>query len=128
MVLKSCSTSTSSAKLQSIISRALDDEEHVILSSFDLSSAFDLVNFDLHVTRLKILGLTKDFTNLISISMLLRNSSFCVSINGINSILYELLLGTVQGSFLGLILYVNFVSPLLHIVDLTAFADDTFIT
>jgi hypothetical protein len=41
------STSTLSIKLLSEISRALDDEDYVLTTSLDLSSAFDLVNVDL---------------------------------------------------------------------------------
>jgi retron-type reverse transcriptase len=47
------STSTLSSALLSQISRALDDEEYVIVVSLDLSSAFDLVNINLLIKRLK---------------------------------------------------------------------------
>ncbi len=39
--------------LQSIIARALDNNEYVLLSSFDLSSAFDVVDINLLLKRLK---------------------------------------------------------------------------
>ena len=119
------STSTLSAELLSQISRALDDEEYVIMASLDLSSAFDLVNIDLLIKRLKKVGLPSDIVNLIS--CWLRNRSFYVNIDGENSILYDLLLGTVQGSILGPVLYAIFVSPMFDLADLSAFADDTFI-
>jgi hypothetical protein len=41
--------------------------------------------------------------------------------------LYDLLLGTVQGSILGPVLYAIFVSPMFDLEELSAFADDTFI-
>jgi hypothetical protein len=50
-----------------------------------------------------------------------------VSINGDHSTLYNLLLGTVQGSILGPILYAIFVAPLFDIEYLEGFADDMFI-
>jgi hypothetical protein len=57
----------------------------------------------------------------------LNNRSFFVSIDGQNSIIFDLLLGTVQGSILGPTLNPIFVSPLFDLYDLSAFADDTFI-
>ena len=62
----------------------------------------------------------------------LADRSYYVSLDGTNSILFDLLLGTVQGSILGPILYAIFVSPIFvspifEIKDRFAFADDTFI-
>jgi retron-type reverse transcriptase len=57
---KGHSTSTLSAEIQSLIVRALDDEEYVLLASLDLSSAFDLVNIDLLLKRKKSIGLPSD--------------------------------------------------------------------
>jgi hypothetical protein len=54
------STSTLSAELLSMISRSLDNDEFVLVSSLDLSSAFDVVNIDLLIKRLVILGLPDD--------------------------------------------------------------------
>ena len=122
---RKCSTSTLSSALLSQISRALDNEEYVIVASLDLSSAFDLVNIDLLIKRLKIVGLPKDVIDLISVW--LRNRSFYVNINEVNSVFFDLHLGTVQGSILGPVLYAIFVSPMFDIAEFSAFADDTFI-
>ena len=46
-----------------------------------------------------IIGLPDDITDLISVW--LGDRSFYVCVNGLNSTLYDLLLGTVQGSVLG---------------------------
>lgn len=119
------STSTLSADIQSLISRALDEDEYVLLASIDLSSAFDLVNVDLLIKRLQKIGLPEDIIDLIK--AWLKNRSFYVSIDGTNSVLFDLLMGTVQGSILGPILYAIFVSPLFDICELSAFADDNFI-
>jgi hypothetical protein len=60
------------------IGRALDENEDLLMASIDLSSVFDIVNTSL-MKRLKIIGFSLDILSLI----------------------YDLLLGTVQGSILG---------------------------
>ena len=119
------STSTLSTEIQSIISRALDNSEIALMSSLDLSAAFDVVNIDLLMKRLSIIGLPEDITSLIKVW--LSERSYYVTVDGSSSILYDLLLGTVQGSILGPVLYAIFVSPLFDLEDFFAFADDTFI-
>ena len=118
-------TSTLSIELQSIIGRALDKDEYVLLSSLDLSAAFDLVDIKLLIKRLHIIGLPGDIINLIK--EWLSNRHYYVDIEGENSCLFDLLLGTVQGSILGPILYAIYVSPMFDKHFLLAFADDTFI-
>ena len=73
------------------------------MASLDLSAAFDTVDIDLLLRRMEIMGLPPDFLALVS--TWLKQRSFYVSINGVNSILYDVLLGTVQGSVLGPVLY-----------------------
>jgi hypothetical protein len=51
------SCSSLSAELLSQIAQALGEENYVIVSSIDLSLAFDLVNIDLLLKRLKIVTL-----------------------------------------------------------------------
>ena len=119
------STCTLSIELQNLIARALDEDKLVLLASLDLSSAFDIVNVDLLIKRLRILGLPKDVIDLINIW--LNNRMFYVTVEGNNSLLYELLMGTVQGSILGPVLYAMFVSPLFDLEAFFAFADDIFI-
>jgi hypothetical protein len=63
---KGHSTSTLSAKIQSFIAHALDDDECVLLASLGLNSEFDLVNVELLLKRLQIIGLLKDVIYLIS--------------------------------------------------------------
>jgi hypothetical protein len=50
------------------------------------------------------------------------------SVDGVNLRIYDLLLGTVQGSILGPVLYAMFIAPVFEIVKLFAFADDKFCT
>jgi hypothetical protein len=52
---------------------------------------------------------------------------YYVSVDGSNSLLYNLLLGTVQSSNLGPVLYAMFVSPLFDVKYFFAFEDNTFI-
>ena len=65
--IKNKSTVTAGLLLQSLISRALDDDDFVALASIDLSAAFDIVDVDLLIKRLVILGLPNDVVNLIEI-------------------------------------------------------------
>ncbi len=52
---------------------------------------------------------------------------YYLSINGINSVVFDLLLGAAQGSNLGHVLYAIYVSPLFNIADFSVYADDTHI-
>ena len=45
------STATAGLLVQSMIARALDDNQMVLLASLDLSAAFDIVNVDLLIKR-----------------------------------------------------------------------------
>ena len=107
---KGHSKSTLTAKIQSLITHALDDDEFVLLASLDFSSEFHLVNNELLLKRMKVIALPKDVIDLRSVCY--NNRSFCVSIDGQNSVIFDLLQGTVQGSILGPMIYTTFVSPL----------------
>ena len=122
---KKRSTSTLSNHLQSIIGRALDEDNFVLVPSLDLSSAFDVVNVDLLIKRLQLIGMPSDIIEMITIW--LKDRTYFVSIDGNNSLLFDLFSGTVQGSILGPVLYALFVSPVFDIEFLLAFADDNFI-
>jgi hypothetical protein len=80
---------------------------------------------ELLLKRLKIAGLPGDFINLKRIWFAQR--SFYVSIYGENSMLYDPLLETVQGSTLGPVLYAIFISHMFDIKEFHAFSDDSFI-
>jgi hypothetical protein len=79
---------------QSIIAQALDSDEYVLVARIDLSSAFDIVNIRLLLIRLKRIGLPTDVIELIK--LWLETRSYYVKIDGVNSILFDLQLGTVQ--------------------------------
>jgi hypothetical protein len=97
----------------------------IIVASLELPSAFDLVNINLLIKRLKVIGLPGDTIELIS--QWLNNRSFYVGIDGFNSVLFDLLLGTAQGSILEPVLCTIFVSPLFDTADFPAFANDILI-
>ena len=122
---KNRSTTSAGLLLQSIITKHVDSDELVGMASLDLSAAFDMVNTDLLLKRLKIMGIPGDVVSLIKIW--LTDRSFYVCIDGKNSMLVELVCGTVQGSILGPILYAIYVSPLFDLHNLTNFADDNFV-
>ena len=69
--MKNKSTATAGLILQSLIARALDDDCYVALAGIDLSAAFDVVDVvvdvELLIKRLKILGLPVDVIALIKI-------------------------------------------------------------
>ena len=119
------STATLSLQLQSLIARALDDDNHALMASIDLSAAFDVVNIDVLMARLRIVGLPVDVIDLIEVW--LRNRFFYVDIADQVSFLHEIDTGTIQGSILGPILYAIYVAPLFDLEDLSNFADDNFI-
>jgi hypothetical protein len=96
---KARSASTLTTKIQSQIPRALDEDNYVLLAILDLSTAFDIININLLLKRLNIIGLPQDVIDLVGVWLMER--SFYVSIGGLNSLIFDLLLGTVQGSILG---------------------------
>jgi hypothetical protein len=96
------SASTISFDLQSLIARVLENDEYVLLASLDLSSASDVVDINLLLKRLTVLGLPGDIVGLVEIWF--RDRYTFVSIEGHNSIMYDILIGTVQGSILGPVL------------------------
>ena len=64
---KNRGTATVGLQLQSLISRALNDDNFVAMASLDLSAAFDVVDMPLLMTHLKILGLPDDVITLIEV-------------------------------------------------------------
>ena len=121
---KKRSTITATLTLQSVISSKLDKNDFAAMGSLDLSAAFDLVNLDLLMKRLKIMGIPNDVLSLLKVW--LRERFFYVEANGRNSEIQENDIGTIQGSILGPILYALFIRPLYDIVKITTFADDNY--
>ena len=65
--VKGKSTATAGLLLQSMIARALDENQVVLLASLDLSAAFDIVNVNLLIWRLTVAGLPVDIIALIGV-------------------------------------------------------------
>ena len=122
---KERSTITAGLAIQSEIARELDSDNFTAMSSLDLSAAFDLVNLDLLLIRMKKMGIPKDIIELLEIW--LRDRFFYVEANGSNSRVIENDIGTIQGSILGPILYAIFIRPLYDIEKMKTFADDNYI-
>jgi hypothetical protein len=95
------------------------------VASIDLRSAFDVVNVELLLKRMRIICLPEDLIELVKVWLSDRMYNY-VSIGGKNSCMFDLLWGTVQGSVLGPVLYALFVSPLSDIVTILSFADDSY--
>jgi hypothetical protein len=122
---KTKSTATADLLLQSIITKHLDANEIVGMASLDLSAAFDVVNIDLNIERIKILGLPEMWLTMSKCGSGIDPSTFqlteTIPCKGV------LATGTVQGSILGPILYAMYVTPLFDLHSLTNYADDKFI-
>ena len=96
-----------------------------LMASLDLSAAFDVVNVELLLERLEVIGLPPDVIKMISVW--LRDRYFYVSIDGDSSYIRGSSVGTVQGSILGPMLFSLFVSPLLNLTKTILFADDNYV-
>ena len=94
------------------------------MASRDLSLAFNLVNTELLIKRLKIMCMPNDLISLIREWMVGR--SFFVQVGDECSALFDSEEGTIQESVLGLILNALFVSPLFYLTQLMNFADNNF--
>jgi hypothetical protein len=62
---KERSTITASVEIQSRVSALMDQDQYVAMASLDLSAAFDVVNVDLLLVRLRKMGLPTDVINLL---------------------------------------------------------------
>jgi hypothetical protein len=95
------------------------------MASLDLSAAFNLVNVELLIKRLRVIGLLRDLVNIIR--TWLTDTKFYLKVNGSCSAIYCTDMVTIQGSVLGLVLYPIFVSPLFDLIKITNFAEDIFV-
>jgi hypothetical protein len=108
---KGRSTVSAACVLQREIARAMDDNNYVAVASLDLSSAFDVVNIDLLLTRLSVMGLPKDILELLT-EWLIGRVAY-VEVEGSCSEFFDVASGTVQGSVLGPVLFNLFVAIVL---------------
>jgi endonuclease/exonuclease/phosphatase family metal-dependent hydrolase len=122
---KERSTITAAVEIQSRVAALMDQDQYVAMASLDLSAAFDVVNVDLLLVRLKKIGLPTDVINLLE--SWLRDRQCYVEVRNCCSQYFSSDVGTVQGSILGPILFSLFISPLLEKEDLISYADDSYL-
>jgi hypothetical protein len=111
--------------IQSKLAQLLEDNNYAIMASLDLSAAFDVVNKDLLITRLKIMGLSINFVHIIEEWLSDRNAYVEVDQN--SSAFFPVKCGTVQGSVLGPVLFSLFISPVYELEEMISYADDSYI-
>jgi hypothetical protein len=115
---------TALKEIQSQIARKIDEGHYVAMGSLDLSAAFDVVDINLLMKRMITLGLPTDWIELLE--TWLRDQAAFVEVSGHRSMLYDVNIGTVQGSILGPALFSLFVSPVFGLYNIIAYADDTY--
>ena len=71
---KSKSTVTAGIAIQSALARALDQGHFAMVADIDLSCAFDLVNVNLLIKRMKLIGLPEDIVDLVELWLRDRRS------------------------------------------------------
>ena len=71
------STTTAGLAIPSALARALELGQFALLANLDLSSAFDVVNVNLLLRRMRIVGLPMDIVKLVEIWLLDRKYYVC---------------------------------------------------
>ena len=95
------------------------------ICKYDLSAAFDVVNIDLPLKRLRKMGMPADIP--ILLESWLKNQQCYVEVRSCWSQYFNSNCVTVQGSILGPVLLGLFASPLLEKEDVISYADDTYL-
>ena len=104
---------------------SLDKGEYVDVIFMDLSKAFDTINHDLLLAKLKAYGFSHNA--LAFMLSYLKNRSHRVNINSNFSTWEEIIAGTLQGSLLGPLLFNIFINDIFYFEDksyLSNYADD----
>ena len=123
---KGHSTSSALAILTDKVSEALDKEESIIGVFLDFSKAFDTINHNILLTKLKRYGISN--TPLQWISSYLTGRSQYVNFNQSNSDPRPLVCGVPQGSILGPLFFLLYINDMIHVskkIFLILFADDS---
>ena len=107
------------------VSSALDKKSHVIAIFCDLRKAFDCVDHQILINKLKKIGVRGN--ELLWFKSYLDNRKQAVNISGSNSQLLNILIGVPQGSILGPLLFLIYINDLPLCSELISllFADDT---
>ena len=108
---KGYSCDTAVLKIQNDTLLMIDRKSHVVLMLLDLSAAFDTINHDILLNKLKIMyGI--DGIIIQWIKSYLTKRSFKVSVNGVYSESCSLEIGIPQGSILGPLLFILYTKEL----------------
>ena len=121
---KGFSTTTACQEILAKVSDAMDRGEYAIMASLDLTAAFDVVNVDLLLKRMEIMGIPQNLISLLKVW--LKGRQAYVEVEGTCSTYFKVDSGTCQGSILGPVLFCIFIAPLLDCEDLFAYADDSY--
>ena len=123
---KKHSTDLAVVELYDKITNAMAQKQHVIGIFMDLSKAFDTLNHDILLYKLKTYGIRG--TALSWFKDYLSNRQQFTSYNGVNSDFLSVKCGVPQGSILGpllFLLYINDISEASNRLSYILFADDT---
>ncbi len=125
---KKHSTITAVLKVLNDLVRSLDGKHHRACLFIDLTTAFDTVNHNILLDRLRSVGLSD---NVVSwFNTYLKGRTQCVQVDGIKSDLLGVGKGDPQGSVLGPLLFIIYINCLDVNIDKARFhfyADDTVI-
>lgn len=123
--LKDRSTITACLEIQTRLAKILEQNKYALLYSTDLTAAFDMLDNKIFYNRMMRLGLPLNLLNVLY-DFLLERQAY-VSLGNASSDVFDIILGCVQGSILGPIIYSMFMSTLkIDGVGVSAYADDTY--
>ena len=110
--------------LSAILQKALDEGAEARMVGLDFSAAFDRVNHNALVYKLKLMGIGGSFINILSEFLLGRTQRVCV--DGQFSSVRNVMSGVPQGSVLGPLLFIIYTSDMWLGLEnkLIAYADD----
>ena len=120
------STELATIKLVDFLVKNMDENLIPCAIYLDLSQAFDTLNFNILINKLKFYGITG--TPLKLLENYLRNRHQFVAFKNINSDLQEIRTGIPQGSILGPLFFSIYINDLINsssIFNYLMYADDT---
>ena len=120
------STTDALAEFTDLIYSSLDKNEKFIAIYLDFSKAFDTVNFDILLAKLRHIGIIDNINDWFK--SFLGNRMYFVSIDGYVSESYESRLGVPQGAVLAPSLFIIYINDMFRAcpnLDVIHYADDT---